>query len=85
MIVFTILAQSMPGLLLGSIARDPETIAAGTLFLQMVSLNLVAQGLIFVCSHVSGIGQHETGAAEPGARLITYASSLAVGKAGLSH
>ena len=39
--------------------------AVAALFLQMVSLNLVAQGLIFVCSsHVSGVGQHQAGAAE---------------------
>ncbi len=67
MIGFTILAQWKPGLLLGGFASDHETMAVAALFLQMVSLNLVAQGLIFaVLQHVPGLGQHQAGAAELG-------------------
>ncbi len=48
--------------------------AAGTLFLQMVSLNLVAQGLIFVCSSMfQGLGNTKPVLLSSGARLITYA------------
>jgi Na+-driven multidrug efflux pump len=74
MIVLTILAQLKPGLLLGSIASDPETMAAGAVFLQMVSLNLVAQGLIFVCSSMfQGLGNTKPVLLSSGARLVTYA------------
>ena len=50
MIAFTMAAQWRPDLLLGGFSKDAETMAVAALFLQLVSLNLVAQGLIFVCS-----------------------------------
>jgi Na+-driven multidrug efflux pump len=43
MIAFTILSQWQPGLLLGGFASDAQTLAVAILFLQMVSLNLVAR------------------------------------------
>jgi len=74
MIAFTILAQWQPGLLLGGFADDPETIAVATLFLQMVSLNLVAQGFTFVCSSMfQGLGNTKPMLLSSGARLVTYA------------
>jgi putative MATE family efflux protein len=77
MIVFTMLAQWRPELLLGGFTRDPETIAIGTLFLRMISLNLVAQGLIFVCSSMfQGLGNTKPVLLSSGARLITYALPL---------
>jgi len=48
--------------------------AVAVLFLQMVSLNLVAQGLIFVCSSMfQGLGNTRPVLWSSGARLITYA------------
>jgi MATE family, multidrug efflux pump len=74
MIVFTILAQCWPGLLLGGFASDRETVAVAILFLQMVSLNLVAQGFTFVCSSMfQGLGNTKPVLLSSGARLITYA------------
>ena len=74
MIVFTILAQWRPGLLLTGFASDPQTLAIAVLFLQMVSLNLVAQGLNFVCSSMfQGLGNTKPVLLSSGARLITYA------------
>jgi putative MATE family efflux protein len=74
MIGFTIFAQLQPALLLGGFAKDTATIAVGVLFLQMVSLNLVAQGLIFVCSSMfQGLGNTKPVLFSSGARLITYA------------
>jgi Na+-driven multidrug efflux pump len=74
MIAFTIFAQLQPALLLGGFAKDTATMAVGVLFLQMVSLNLVAQGLIFVCSSMfQGLGNTKPVLFSSGARLITYA------------
>jgi MATE family, multidrug efflux pump len=74
MIGFTIFAQWKPALLLGGFPRDSETVAVGVLFLQMVSLNLVAQGLIFDCSSMfQGLGNTKPVLLSSGARLVTYA------------
>ena len=74
---FTVIAQWTPSLLLGGLARDPETMAVGVLFLQMVSLNLVAQGMIFVCSSMfQGLGNARPVLWSSGARLITYSSPV---------
>jgi putative MATE family efflux protein len=77
MIAFTIIAQWRPQLLLGWFTNDPETIATGVLFLRMVSLNLVAQGVIFVCSSMfQGLANTRPVLLSSGARLITYALPL---------
>jgi putative MATE family efflux protein len=77
MIAFTVLAQWRPELLLGGFTKDPETIAVGALFLRMISLNLVAQGMIFVCSSMfQGLGNTKPVLFSSGARLITYALPL---------
>jgi Na+-driven multidrug efflux pump len=74
MITVTMAAQWRPDLLLGRLAKDPATMAVAALFLQTVSLNLVAQGLIFVCSAMfQGLGNTRPVLLSSGARLITYA------------
>ena len=50
MIGFTILAQWRPDCCSRGFSNDPETMAVAVLFLRIVSLNMVAQGLIFTCS-----------------------------------
>ena len=77
MMAFTILAQWKPELLLGGFTKDPETIAIGALFLRMISLNLVAQGMIFACSSMfQGLGNTKPVLLSSGARLMTYALPL---------
>jgi putative MATE family efflux protein len=74
MIAFTILSQWQPGLLLGGFASDAETLAVAILFLQMVSLNLVAQGLTFVSNSMfQGLGNTKPVLLSSSARLIGYA------------
>jgi Na+-driven multidrug efflux pump len=74
MIAFTILAQFWPGLLLVGFGSDPQTMAVAILFLQMVSLNLVAQGFTFVCSSMfQGLGNTKPVLLSSATRLITYA------------
>jgi putative MATE family efflux protein len=77
MIAVTLLAQWRPDALLGGLARDPETMEVAAVFLQMVSLNLVAQGLIFVCSSMfQGLGNTTPVLWSSGVRLITYAMPI---------
>jgi putative MATE family efflux protein len=77
MAAFTMLAQWRPEFWLGGFSKDPETIAIGALFLRMISLNLVAQGLIFVCSSMfQGLGNTKPVLLSSGARLITYTLPL---------
>ena len=77
MVAFTIFAQWRPELWLGGFTQDPQTIATGTLFLRMISLNLVAQGLIFVCSSMfQGLGNTKPALLSSAARLITYSLPL---------
>jgi Na+-driven multidrug efflux pump len=73
MAVATIFVQWRPELLLGSFTADRETIAAGAAFLQMVSWNLVAQGLIFLCSSTfQGLGHTTPQLISSTARLLSY-------------
>jgi Na+-driven multidrug efflux pump len=77
MIAFTLVAQWQPEWLLGGFTKDPETIATGALFLRMVSLNLVAQGVIFVCSSMfQGLGNTRPVLLSSGVRLVTYGLPL---------
>jgi Na+-driven multidrug efflux pump len=51
--------------------------AVGAVFLQMISLNLVAQGLLFVCSSMfQGLGNTVPVLVSSGVRLITYATPV---------
>lgn len=73
MAVTTIIAQWQPELLLGGFTQDKDTISAGALFLKMVSLNLIAQGVIFVCSSAfQGLGNTTPQLISSTVRLITY-------------
>ena len=77
MAVFTIVAQWRPEVWLGGFSDDAQTIAIGALFLRMISLNLVAQGLIFVCSGMfQGLGNTKPALLSSAARLITYSLPL---------
>ena len=74
MIGFMILAQCWPGLLLAGFSRDRNAMAVAMQFLQFVSLNLVAQGVIFTChSMFQGLGNTKPVLLSSGTRLFTYA------------
>lgn len=73
MALATVLTQWRPELLLGSLTNDKATIVDGTLFLKLVSLNLVAQGFIFVCSSAfQGLGNTRPQLISSTVRLVTY-------------
>jgi Na+-driven multidrug efflux pump len=73
MVIATAVTQWRPELLLKGFTQDKATISEGALFLEMVSLNLVAQGLIFACSSVfQGLGNTRPQLISSTVRLITY-------------
>jgi putative MATE family efflux protein len=73
MAIATAVTQWRPDLLLKGFTQDKATISEGALFLEMVSLNLVAQGLIFVCSSgFQGLGNTRPQLISSTVRLITY-------------
>jgi putative MATE family efflux protein len=77
MVALTLFMQWKPEWLLEGFSRDPDTIAVGALFLRMISLNLVAQGFIFVCSSMfQGFGNTRPALLSSATRLITYALPL---------
>jgi MATE family, multidrug efflux pump len=74
MIGFTILAQGWTGVLLAGFSSDRDTMAVAVQFLQLVSLNLVAQGVTFTChSMFQGLGNTKPVLLSSGTRLFTYA------------
>jgi putative MATE family efflux protein len=73
MIALLIVVQLAPGLLLAGFSNDPETMAVALLFLKMISLNLVAQGLIFTCSSMfQGLGNTKPVLWSSATRVLTY-------------
>ena len=74
MVGITILAQWKPGLLLAGFSEDREAMAVAVGFLQLVSLNLVLQGVNFTCnSTFQGLGNTKPVLLTSAVRLITYA------------
>jgi putative MATE family efflux protein len=73
MVGFTILAQSKPEWLLAGFSNDRETMAIAYLFLRIISLNMVAQGLIFTCSSMfQGLGNTKPVLWSSATRVLTY-------------
>src|SRR6202012_1251435 len=73
MVIATVATQGQTGLLRRPFTADEATIAEGALFLRWVSLNLVAQGAIFVCSSAfQGLGNTRPQLVSSTVRLITY-------------
>ncbi|MFT6294951.1 MAG: putative MATE family efflux protein [Glaciecola sp.] len=57
MAVTTVLLLLRPELLMTFFTDDVEVIAVGAVFLQLISLNFIAQGIVFTCSGVfQGLG-----------------------------
>ena len=73
MVALTLLAQWVPEAMLRGFTSEQGTLAVGVLFLRMISLNLVAQGLIFTCSSMfQGLGNTRPVLFTSAVRLVTY-------------
>ena len=74
MIGFTILAQWKSDLLLAGFSEDQQAMAVAAQFLHFVTLNLVVQGVTFVChSTFQGLGNTKPVLLSSGSRLLFYA------------
>ncbi len=74
MLATTVFMQWQPEWLLRAFTSDRDTVAVGAEFLKLVSLNLIAQGLIFLCSSIfQGLGHTTPQLISSTARLVTYA------------
>jgi Na+-driven multidrug efflux pump len=70
---FMILAQVKPELLLGGFSNDRETMEIAYLFLRIISLNMIAQGLIFTCSSMfQALGNTKPVLLTSASRVFTY-------------
>ena len=70
---FMILAQVKPELLLAGFSNDRETMEIAYLFLRIISLNMVAQGLIFTCSSMfQALGNTKPVLLSSAIRVFTY-------------
>ncbi|WP_028138087.1 MATE family efflux transporter [Bradyrhizobium japonicum] len=70
---FMILAQVTPELLLGGFSNDRETMEIAHLFLRIISLNMIAQGLIFTCSSMfQALGNTKPVLLTSATRVFTY-------------
>jgi putative MATE family efflux protein len=73
MIVVTVFAQWQPALLIRAFSDDPAAIAAGGRFMQLVSWNFVAQGLILGCSCMfQGLGNTRPALLSSLARVVVF-------------
>lgn len=73
MIAVLIPAQFAPGVLLAGFSNDPDTMAVASLFLRIVSLNVVAQGVIFTCSSLfQGLGNTKPVLWSSAMRVLIY-------------
>ena len=70
---FMILAQVRPELLLAGFSNDRETMEIAYLFLRIISLNMVAQGMIFTCSSMfQALGNTRPVLLSSATRVFTY-------------
>jgi len=73
MIGFMCVAQLKPEFLLAGFSNDRETMEIAFLFLRIISLNMVAQGLIFTCSSMfQGLGNTKPVLLSSATRVFTY-------------
>lgn len=68
-----VLAQFKPEWLLAGFSNDQETMAIAFLFLRIISLNMVSQGVIFTCSSMfQGLGNTKPVLLSSATRVFTY-------------
>jgi putative MATE family efflux protein len=74
MLSLTLISQWHPESMVGIFPMDAEALHVGSVFLQMISLNFVAQGLVFTCSGMfQGLGNTMPSLISSATRLVTFA------------
>ena len=73
MLCVTLLMQLWPELLVGVFTSQAEVISVGAVFLQLVSLNFIAQGIVFTASGVfQGLGNTRPALLSSSIRLLVF-------------
>lgn len=73
MLVVTVLMQWKSDLLIGFFTEDIEVIEVGSVFLQLLSLNFIAQGIVFSCSGMfQGLGNTRPAMLSSATRLLVF-------------
>ncbi|MCB1664638.1 MAG: MATE family efflux transporter [Pseudomonadales bacterium] len=73
MLVVTILMQWKSDLLVGFFTAEEDVIEVGSVFLQLISLNFIAQGIVFSCSGIfQGLGNTRPAMLSSLARVFVF-------------
>lgn len=73
MLVLTVICQIQPDFMVKGFTPDPAVIAVGAQFLQYISINFVANGLIFTCSGMfQAMGNTVPSLISSATRLMTF-------------
>ena len=73
MFALTLACQWHPGWLVAGFTSEPEVVAVASRFLQIISWNFVASGLIFTCSGIfQGLGHTWPALASSSSRILTF-------------
>lgn len=73
MVVVTILLQWQPEILVAVFTDDVDVLAVSTVFLQLISWNFIAQGIVFTASGVfQGLGNTRPAMLSSGIRLLVF-------------
>jgi putative MATE family efflux protein len=73
MFTLTLACQWNPGWFVKGFTNDPDVIAVGSRFLQIISWNFVASGLIFTCSGIfQGLGNTWPALMSTSSRILTF-------------
>ena len=78
MFALTLACQWHPGWFIAGFTSDAEVITVGSRFLQIISWNFVAQGLIFTCTGIfQGLGNTWPALASSASRILTFVLPVA--------
>lgn len=73
MLVLTLVCQVRPELFIAFFSDEPPVVAAGAQFLQIISFNFLATGIVFTCSGMfQALGNTLPSLAASGSRLISF-------------
>ena len=79
MLLVTLFLQWRPDILVAFFTSEPDVTEVGATFLRIVSLNFVAQGIVFTCSGMfQGLGDTRPALFSSGARLALFAPLVVV-------
>lgn len=77
MLALTLVCQIHPDWFIRIFSTEPDVVAVGTLFLQVIAWNFVGSGIVFTCSSTfQGLGNTLPSLASSASRMLTFALPL---------